>query len=148
MLAALFGQDSVSGELAAAIHRETEGNPFFVEETVKALIDQGVIYRARRRVAPRRRRSSCASREGVRAAIARRLERLSAAVPRGAADRGGAGQGVRVRRPGALAATADEEALLDALDEARRQPAASGGGARATASPSPTTRSARSSTPA
>src|SRR5262249_46782910 len=44
MLAALFGQADVSAELSAAIHRETDGNPFFVEEVVKSLIEQGDIY--------------------------------------------------------------------------------------------------------
>ena len=43
--AALFGQDAVSDDFAGAVHRETEGNPFFVEEVVKSLIEQGQIYR-------------------------------------------------------------------------------------------------------
>jgi tetratricopeptide (TPR) repeat protein len=45
LLTAMLGQDHVSSELAQAIYRETEGNPFFVEEVVKALIEGGQIYR-------------------------------------------------------------------------------------------------------
>ena len=46
LIATLFGQERVSDEFAAAIFRETEGNPFFIEEVIKALVDQGQIYRA------------------------------------------------------------------------------------------------------
>src|SRR4030095_2074559 len=38
-LGALLGEN-VSGEFALAVHRETEGNPFFVEEVLKALIER------------------------------------------------------------------------------------------------------------
>jgi tetratricopeptide (TPR) repeat protein len=41
---ALLGEH-VSGEFAHAVHRETEGNPFFVEEVLKALIEQGSVRR-------------------------------------------------------------------------------------------------------
>jgi predicted ATPase len=44
-LSTLFSQDSVSDDFASALYGETEGNPFFVEEVVKALIEQGQIYR-------------------------------------------------------------------------------------------------------
>ncbi|MDX1613356.1 MAG: protein kinase, partial [Candidatus Promineifilaceae bacterium] len=44
LIAALFGQESVSSPFAEVIHRETEGNPFFVEEVLKALVEQGQIY--------------------------------------------------------------------------------------------------------
>ena len=37
MLAVLFGQISIMTEMAEPIYRETEGNPFFVEEVVKPL---------------------------------------------------------------------------------------------------------------
>ncbi len=118
VLAALFGQDSVSGQLTTAIYRETEGNPFFVEETVKGLIDQGVIYR--------RGDQWCRDEdvelrlpEGVRAAIARRLERLSAPCRDALQTAAALGKSFRFDDL-ALAGPADEEALLDALDEARR----------------------------
>ena len=43
-LGALLGEH-VSGEFAVAVHRETEGNPFFVEEVLKALIERGSVRR-------------------------------------------------------------------------------------------------------
>ena len=39
----------MSEDFAAALYRETEGNPFFVEEVVKSLIEQGEIYREQNR---------------------------------------------------------------------------------------------------
>lgn len=44
MIATLFREQSVSDEFCEVIHRETDGNPFFVEEVVKALVEQGQIY--------------------------------------------------------------------------------------------------------
>jgi tetratricopeptide (TPR) repeat protein len=41
---ALLGEH-VSGEFVAVVHRETEGNPFFVEEVLKALIESGSVRR-------------------------------------------------------------------------------------------------------
>jgi ABC-type oligopeptide transport system substrate-binding subunit len=43
LLAILFGKD-VSSEFVAGIYRETEGNPFFIEELVKALVESGKLY--------------------------------------------------------------------------------------------------------
>ena len=45
LIATLFGVDRVSDELVDALYRETEGNPFFIEEVIKSLIEQGEIYR-------------------------------------------------------------------------------------------------------
>jgi predicted ATPase len=44
LLAAIFAEQ-VSDEFCDGIYQETEGNPFFVEEVCKALIDAGLIYR-------------------------------------------------------------------------------------------------------
>ncbi len=44
LLAAIFAEP-VSDEFCDSIYRETEGNPFFVEEVCKTLIDEGLIYR-------------------------------------------------------------------------------------------------------
>jgi len=67
--------------LAAAIHRETEGNPFFIEEVLRHLIETGSLTRREGRWAP-----SVASieemgiPEGVREVLGRRLSRLSEAA--------------------------------------------------------------------
>jgi class 3 adenylate cyclase/DNA polymerase III delta prime subunit len=44
LVEALFAE-SVSAEFADGVYRETEGNPFFIEEICKALIDSGQVYR-------------------------------------------------------------------------------------------------------
>ncbi len=44
MLVALF-QEDITPEFLDGIYRETEGNPFFVEEVCKALIEDGKLYR-------------------------------------------------------------------------------------------------------
>jgi tetratricopeptide (TPR) repeat protein len=43
MLAVLFAQE-ISSEFLAGIYTETEGNPFFVEEVCKALVETGQVY--------------------------------------------------------------------------------------------------------
>src|SRR5262245_22423367 len=76
MLAVMFGQEEVSPDFARALYQETEGNPFFVEEVVKALIEQGQIYREggewqSQDVA------ELAIPQSIKAAVSRRLDRLS-----------------------------------------------------------------------
>ncbi len=44
LLAALFGEE-ITPELLEGIYQETEGNPFFIEEVCKALIEKGQVYR-------------------------------------------------------------------------------------------------------
>ncbi|MFN2226070.1 MAG: protein kinase domain-containing protein [Anaerolineae bacterium] len=43
LLMTLF-DDEITDEFNAGIYRETEGNPFFVEEVCKALVDSGQLY--------------------------------------------------------------------------------------------------------
>jgi tetratricopeptide (TPR) repeat protein len=43
LLAVLFDAE-ISPEFAEGIYRETEGNPFFIEEVCKALVDNGEVY--------------------------------------------------------------------------------------------------------
>jgi len=116
LLASLFGQDTVSPEFAAVVHGETEGNPFFIEEVVKSLIEQGQIYRAgsgwdRKEV------RELTIPQSVKAAIGRRLDRLSPGCAEALHTAAAIG---KVFAFGELAASsaAGEDALLDALDEA------------------------------
>ena len=116
MLAVMFGQDEVSPDFARALFQETEGNPFFVEEVVKALIEQGQIYREggewqRHDVA------ELAIPQSIKAAVSRRLDRLSegcAQVLQAAAALGKTFDFAEL----AAVATVAEDPLLDALDEA------------------------------
>ena len=45
LIATLFGVERAPTSFVAALYRETEGNPFFIEEVIKSLIEQGEIYR-------------------------------------------------------------------------------------------------------
>ncbi len=116
MLATMFSQERVSGDFAAAIHRETEGNPFFVEEVVKSLIENGQIYREGNRW-QRKDVEELTIPQSIKAAIGRRLNRLSEsclAVLHTAAALGKAFEFTTL----AAVSDAGEDALLDALDEA------------------------------
>jgi tetratricopeptide (TPR) repeat protein len=114
-LGALLGEQ-VSGEFAVAVHRETEGNPFFVEEVLKALIEHGSV----RRESGRWRRCDMDQLlipQSVKEAIGNRLDRVSQntnEVLRVSAILGK----VFTFEELSAAAEQNEDALLDALDEA------------------------------
>jgi tetratricopeptide (TPR) repeat protein len=76
LLAGMFEQDEISPEFTEAIFRETEGNPFFIEEVVKALIDSGQIYRENLEW-QRGEIEELAIPQSIKEAIGRRLNRLS-----------------------------------------------------------------------
>ncbi|HEX7294215.1 MAG TPA: hypothetical protein VF251_00600, partial [Pyrinomonadaceae bacterium] len=114
-LGALLGE-RVSGDFAVAVHRETEGNPFFVEEVLKALIERGSIKRESGRW-QRCELTELAIPQSVKEAIGHRLDRVSEQcneVLRISAILG------KVFTFEELCATAEqsEDVLLDALDEA------------------------------
>ncbi len=114
-LDALLGEH-VSGEFAVAVHRETEGNPFFVEEVLKALIERGSV----RRESGRWRRCDMDQMlipQSVKEAIGNRLDRVSENcndVLRICAILGK----VFTFEELTAAAEQNEDNLLDALDEA------------------------------
>ena len=58
--------ESVSEEFVAALYRETEGNPFFIEEVVKSLIEQGADLSRAGAAGGARRRTSSPSRKASR----------------------------------------------------------------------------------
>lgn len=117
MLAALFGLERISSEFNELIYHETEGNPFFIEEVVKALIEGGQIYREgdtwqRMEIA------ELAVPQSVKEAIGRRLNRLSKTCLDALHLAAVLGKTFAFTE---LAVVFDhgEEALLDALDEAQ-----------------------------
>jgi class 3 adenylate cyclase/tetratricopeptide (TPR) repeat protein len=116
LLATLFGQDAVSGDFAAAIYRETEGNPFFVEEVVKSLVERGAIYRENGEW-NRRDTGDLALPQSVKEAIGYRLDRLSEPAADALRTAAALGKVFSFRELAAVAA-AREDQLLDALDEA------------------------------
>lgn len=74
LLKTLF-QEEISDEFVEAVHHETEGNPFFVEEVVKSLIASGDVYREDGRW-QRVELGDLALPQSVKEAIGRRLDRL------------------------------------------------------------------------
>jgi len=115
-LAALLN-DSVSADFAEAVHRETEGNPFFVEEVLKALIEQGSVGR-RSGEWTRGEIADLVIPQSVKEAIGSRLDRVSPGcneILRAAAV---VGKTFTFEEVVAAVGSENEEALLDALDEA------------------------------
>ncbi len=81
LIAGLGGQD-VPEAFVDAMFRQTEGNPFFLEEILRHLAEEGIIYRAGDRWTSRVTPDQMGIPEGVRAVIGRRLARLSEACNR------------------------------------------------------------------
>jgi len=116
LLCALFGVERISDELVDALYKETEGNPFFVEEVIKALIEQGEIYREGDAWS-RKATSELSIPQSVKEAIGRRLTRLSTATVDVLRTSAALGKHFAFRDL-AVVSDAGEDALLDALDEA------------------------------
>ena len=77
MIAAIAGQD-VTWRLAETVHRQTEGNPLFVQEVVRYLAESGLVQRQDGRWQARSPESLLTSiPEGLRDVIGKRLSRLS-----------------------------------------------------------------------
>src|SRR5262249_14191476 len=116
MLAALRGEH-VPETLARAISRETEGNPFFVEEIVRHLVDEGILGGEGAPWTSRSRLADLRLPESVRDVIGRRLGRLTAACTKLLTAAAVVGKEFGLD---ALERIADleEERLLEALEEA------------------------------
>jgi len=119
LLAAMLATGGeISPEFLDGIYRETEGNPFFVEEVCKALIDEGKLYYA----GGHWRRSHMATialPQSIKGAILARVEKLSAPTQetlRVAAVLGREFDFDTLRGASDL----DEEALIAALERAER----------------------------
>jgi tetratricopeptide (TPR) repeat protein len=116
MLATLLGQEEVSEELAQVIFDETEGNPYFVEETVKALIEQGQIYRQDGHWALQP-AGDLQIPQSVKEAVGRRLDRQSASCGEVLHVAAVLGRRFEFGELSTAAALTEDE-ILDALDEA------------------------------
>jgi class 3 adenylate cyclase/tetratricopeptide (TPR) repeat protein len=102
--------------LARAIHTETEGNPFFVREVIRHLIETGAVEHREGRWATRLPLEELGIPESVRDVVGRRLSRLSEEANQ--ALRVAAVVGVEFELPVVQAAGGlDEETLLSALEE-------------------------------
>lgn len=124
MMTALTGQ--VPPEpLLQQIHADTEGNPFFVEETLRFLDDEGRLFDAEGRFRTGVRRSATDLPGNIRLVIGRRLERVSPETRRILGVAAVIGRffdvGVlerTVNGPGQPTAHARGDTVLTALDEA------------------------------
>jgi tetratricopeptide (TPR) repeat protein len=115
-LGALLGEN-VSGEFVDAVQRETEGNPFFVEEVLKALIEKGSV----RRQSGRWQRCDLAELvipQSVKEAIGSRLDRVSQDCNEMLRAAAVLGKTFTFEELEATASGQKEDVLLDALDEA------------------------------
>lgn len=115
-LGALLGEN-VSGDFTDAVFRETEGNPFFVEEVLKALIEKGSV----RRESGRWQRcdvDQLVIPQSMKEAIGSRLDRVSPEANE--VLRAGAvlGKTFTFAELQSASGAQTEDALLDALDEA------------------------------
>jgi len=78
LLRTMLGLDHDPAELAEVIHAKTEGNPFFIEEVMKSLVEEGILYRERGRWSARAETlEQIEIPAGVSDVIRRRFERLS-----------------------------------------------------------------------
>jgi DNA-binding SARP family transcriptional activator len=100
--------------LVRAIHAQTEGNPFFVAEVVTLLGEEGVLTPE----APGTERWSARIPDGVRDAIGRRLDRLSASCSSTLTVASALGREFGLDQLTLFVDELDEDAVLEALDEA------------------------------
>ena len=116
MLAAMSGSPAPSG-LSRAVFRETEGNPFFVEEVYQHLAEQGRLFDESGAWNADLRVDTIEVPEGVRLVIGRRLERLGEPTRRVLTAGAVIGRAFPLD---VLLAVVDlsEEAVLDAMDDA------------------------------
>ncbi len=111
--------DDAGMNLVRALHNETEGNPFFVGEVLRHLVESGAIVQREGRWTSDETLADLGIPEGIREVVGRRLSRLSEAANLALAI--GSVIGPQFDLPVIEAAggpTGDE--LFDALDEAER----------------------------
>ena len=101
--------------LVQAIHAHTEGNPFFVGEVVRLLSEEGALTPE---ASGARERWSARIPDGVREAVGRRLERLSRPCSSTLTIASAVGREFGLDQLAVLVGDLDEDALLEALDEA------------------------------
>jgi class 3 adenylate cyclase/tetratricopeptide (TPR) repeat protein len=116
MLASWAGHDPAP-RFVSALHDETEGNPFFIEEVIRHLVESGVLFEREGRWTSETPVEHMGIPEGVRAVIGRRLSRLSEECNRVLASASVLGREFEFAAVEALAPV-DEDALLAALEEA------------------------------
>ncbi|HEX5070775.1 MAG TPA: protein kinase [Vicinamibacterales bacterium] len=118
LLAAMSGRPAPDS-LARVIFRETEGNPFFVEEVFQHLKDEGQVFDASGAWRTDLRVETLDVPEGVRLVIGRRLERLGETTRRVLTTAAVIGRSFSLSLLESLEEAA-ADAVLDAVEEAER----------------------------
>ncbi len=119
MLRAMFElRNPVSDEFLDLLYRETEGNPFFVEEVMKSLVEEGAIYREAGGW-ERKKIEEIDVPQSIKEVIGRRLERVPEPCQRALSLAAVIGRRFRFEVLQPIGELREEE-LLDALEEAMR----------------------------
>lgn len=121
LMAATFGQEEISAEFAGLVHSQTEGNPFFIQQVCRALVERGDVYRDGNGRWDRRKLTEIELPESIRSTIGERVSRLSASTQEVLAVAAVLGQPFRFTD--LLAMVEQEE---DALEESLREAMAIG----------------------
>ena len=116
-LIALHAGYEASSGMVGTVHAHTEGNPFFVEEVMRHLIETGVLFERGGRWSSALTPDEIGVPEGVREVLGDRLGRLSEPCRAGLAAAAVLGRGFRFETLAAMELL-DEEALIAALEEA------------------------------
>jgi tetratricopeptide (TPR) repeat protein len=116
-LLAALGGGAPPDALVRALHAETDGNPFFVEEVFQHLREEGRLFDAQGQWLTQLDTDTLDVPEGVRLVVGRRLKRLSEACQGMLLAAAVVGPRFELATLTALAGQ-DEDTLLDALDEA------------------------------
>jgi class 3 adenylate cyclase len=115
LLAALGGQ-GVDAAFVHAIFRETEGNPFFIQETLRHLIDERIIFHDGSRWTSKLSPGEMPLPESVREVIGRRIARLGGGARQFLSAAAVIGREFELRIIERVSGLADES-LFAALDE-------------------------------
>ena len=118
MLRTLTGQ-AAPEELVQLIHRETEGNPFFVEEVYLHLVESGVLLDDRGQLRSDLRVDEVSVPESIRLVLGQRLDRLAVSTRKVLIAAAISGRAFTSEIVGEVAG-ANEDALVEAFDEAER----------------------------
>ena len=117
LIAATMGESEISGEFTSLVHGRTEGNPFFVQQVLRVLIERGDVFRKDGRW-DRKSIAEIEVPESVRSVIGQRLTRLVPETQELLREASVLGQTFNFDELLALSEV-DERGLEVALDEAR-----------------------------
>ena len=115
MVRGMFEQSHVSDEFLDLLYRETEGNPFFVEEVLKSLVEEGALYREGGKW-QRKEIAEIEVPQSIKEVIGRRLERISEPCQRALSLAAVIGRRFRFEVLQAVGELQEED-LLQALEE-------------------------------